>query len=290
MPKIRFIFFGTDLFSVDVLTALASRGYIPAAVVTIPDTPARTNGYLLQRSSAARWADAHQIPVLQPENLKDDMARIQIEEYAPTVCIVASYGKIIPQSILDIPARGFLNVHPSLLPKYRGASPLEAQILNEEHPENTGITIMEMDAEMDHGAIVAQKTLDTSYEWPMPAPKLSEILARMGGDMLVDILPQWVLGDISPIPQVHEHATYTKKIVKEDALVSLSDDSETLWRKFLAYQPWPGIFFMHIHAGKEIRVRITDAVYTDGMFTPTCVLPEGKKEMDWGAFQNGYGA
>ena len=165
--------------------------------------------------------------------------------------IVASYGKIIPKSVLEIPKYGTLNVHPSLLPKFRGPSPIQSFVLSGE--EKTGVTIMLMDEEVDHGPILAQQELEitnhksqitnksqiqNSENSKLNARQLEEKLAELGGQMLVDAIPKWINGEIKAKEQDHNEATFTKKITKEDGLVDLEKDKpEIIYRKFLAFQP-----------------------------------------------------
>ncbi len=200
-----------------------------------------------------------------------------------TVGKFVDHGKIIPQNILDIPAHKTLNVHPSLLPKLRGASPIQSAILEE---EKTGVTIMRLDEKMDHGPIVAQKELQDE-NWRTPYGALEKTLGEMGGSLLSEILPDWVSGKIVETEQKHEDATYTKKIEKTDGLISLNDDAEKNLRKIKAFSVWPGTYFFTQHKGKEIRVIITDAEKIDGKLEIKKVIPESKKEMSYRDFLKG---
>ena len=274
-----FVFFGTDVFSIGVLDALEKAGFLPTLIVTAP--PRRQGrGMELTEPPVNEWADKYNIPTLQPEKL-DNAFIEKLQENSPKegwpVFLLASYGIIIPTEVLDIPERGVLNVHPSLLPKYRGASPIQSQILDGE--KDIGVTIMLMDEKMDHGPIVASEKLEIESD-VLNAEQLSEKLASTGGELLHEIVSQWVAGKIEATPQDHENATFTKKITKADGEIDISDDGITNYRKFLAYTSWPGCYFFQ--EGK--RIKITEASFEDEMFILKKVIPEGKKETDWEMF------
>ena len=197
--------------------------------------------------------------------------------------IVAAYGKILPKDLLQIPKHGSLNVHPSLLPKFRGASPVRSAIL--ENVPETGVTLMLMDEKMDHGPIIAQaKTTIALEDWPPHARILEEMLAREGGTLLAEVLPDWILGKITPEPQDDTKATFCKKIKKEDGLIDLSADPYANYLKIRAFDGWPGTFFFEKRADKDIRVKITDAEFKNGKLLIKRVTPEGKKEMEYKVF------
>ncbi|GMQ94938.1 MAG: methionyl-tRNA formyltransferase [Patescibacteria group bacterium] len=263
------VFFGTPQFAVYVLEELENIGLVPSLVVTAPDRPAGRK-LTLTPPPVKVWAEKHSIPVLQPEKLDDEFRyKLQVASYK--LFIVAAYGKILPKEILDIPEHGTLNVHPSLLPKYRGPSPIESAILSGD--EETGIAIMLVDEEMDHGPILESRTLTIGDQ---NKEELGEKLFRLGGQLLADIIPKLIDGEIKATPQDHALATYTKKIVKGDGLIDLSDDPKTNWRKFRAYRGWPGTYFFTENGA---RVKITDAEFKDGEFIIKKVIPEGKKEV-----------
>ena len=269
--EINFAFFGTPHFSVFTLEEMEKGGLLPSLVVTAPDRPAG-RGLKLAPPPVKVWAKAHKIPVLQPEKLDSDfLYKLKTTNYK--LSIVAAYGKIIPQAVLDIPAYGTLNVHPSLLPKFRGASPLQSTILSGD--EETGVTIMQMDAEMDHGPIIKSQKLKVEN---MNTEELGEKLFRRGGQMLADIIPKWTAGEIKAMPQDHSAATYTKKVDKKDGLIDPDGDHELNWRKFRAYHPWPSIYFF---TANGTRVKITAATFENGEFVIKRVVPEGKKETDY---------
>jgi len=284
-------FFGTSMFSVGVLSALKDNGIIPELIVTAPDKP-QGRKLAITPPPVKIWAQQNNIPVLQPEKL-DDSLRSTLYALGSTLFIVASYGKIIPRTILDIPQFGTLNVHPSLLPKLRGASPIQNAILTE---DKTGVTIMLVDEKMDHGPIVAQKEVPIS-PWPPKESILENTLAYEGGKLLAEIIPKWIKGKIEARAQDHDKATYTRKFRKEDGLVALTDDPIMNFRKIQAFEVWPrAYFFTERHgpkapngawASKKIRVVITDAELTGGKLVIKKVIPEGKKEMRYEDFLRG---
>lgn len=280
--SIQCAFFGVDGFSVIVLEELKKAGYLPALIVTAPDKPAG-RGMRLAAPPTKIWAQENKIELFQPEKLNED-TRDKIQDTNPDIFVVASYGKIIPKDILEIPEHGALNVHPSLLPLYRGPSPIQSQILDGT-PE-TGTTIMKMDNEMDHGPIVAQELLpDINLSTVETLPSYTELrdsLARLGGELLAETVPDWLAGNINPQEQEHEYATYTKKIAKDDGRINLKDTAEKNYRKFKAFTPWPGVYFF---TDDGTRVKITDALWQDNAFVIKKVIPEGKQEMDYKTFQ-----
>ncbi|MEK7187200.1 MAG: methionyl-tRNA formyltransferase [Patescibacteria group bacterium] len=284
--KIPFVFFGTSAFSVGVLNALKEKGFVPLAVVTREDKP-QGRGLELTPSETKIWATIHGLPVLQPARLDSEFA-FQLSTFNFQLFVVASYGKIIPKEIFGLPPRKTLNVHPSLLPKLRGASPIQNTILQS---EEIGITIMEISEKMDEGPIVAQEKVeikDASPNNPPRADILEELLARSGGELLARILPDWVEGKIKSVAQDESQATYCKKIEKLDAEINLFGDPLENLRKIRAYFGWPDAFTIFKNKyGKEVRVIIKDAEIKDGVFSPTRVVPAGKREMDWDEFLRG---
>lgn len=278
-PKIAF--WGTSSFSIGVLEALKEDGVMPDLIVTASDKP-KGRHLTLTPPPIKLWAEQNNIPVLQPEIL-DDTFIYNLQTTSYELFVVASYGKIIPKRILDIPKHGALNVHPSLLPKLRGASPVQGAILNE---DVTGVTIMLIDEKMDHGPIVAQKEISISH-WPPKASVLEPMLAHEGGKLLAETIPSWITGKIKAREQEHDIATYTKKFTKEDGLIDLSDDPITNFRKIQAFDVWPRAYFFAERHAKKIRVAITDAELVDEKLVIKKILPEGKKEMLYEDFLRG---
>lgn len=282
--NIKYAFFGSSQFSIFILDELVCAGFIPACIVTTPDKP-QGRKLVITPNVVKTWAIKKNIPVLTPEKLDNSLIE-EIKTITPecNLFIVASYGKIIPQNIIDWPENKTLNVHPSLLPKYRGASPLQTAILEDD--KNTGVTIMQIDEKMDHGPIVAQKTVAIN-EWPT-YEIFEEKMASEGGKFLAQILPDWVTGKIKTKEQDHNSATYTKKITKEEAFIDLSAEPYTNFRKIQAYHQWPQAYFIHKHNGKEIKVKITSASFQQNKLIIEKVIPEGSKEISYSDFLSGY--
>lgn len=276
----NFVFFGSDNFSVKVLDTLLQAGEKPSLIITIPDRPLGRK--LITTPSAVKvWAQKNQIDYIQPEMLKN----IVLPEKAKLAdfFLVASYGKIIPQNIIDLPRHCTLNIHPSLLPEYRGSSPIETAILK--NNKVTGVSIIVLDAQVDHGPIIAQEKINLFDE--ENTPELSDNLAIMGTKLLLKILPDWLVGKIKPIEQEHQFATFTQKIKKEDGLIDLDGPALENYRRYRAFQPWPGIFALVGRREKKIRLNIKKAHLEADKFIIDQVIPEGKNIMTWQEFQRG---
>lgn len=232
----RLIFMGTPQFAVPSLRRLL-EGYEVVAVVTRPDRAAG-RGRRVAFSPVKEVALAWGIPVMQPRSLKEKEVVASLQELEPQMIVVAAYGQILPPEVLAIPPFGCLNVHASLLPKYRGASPVAGALLAGE--EETGITIMLMDEEMDTGPILAQARLPIAPQDDRGS--LTEKLAYLGAELLLETLPRWLKGEITPRPQEDEKATYTKILRKEDGLIDWSMSSVEIWGQVRAYNPWPSAY------------------------------------------------
>lgn len=274
-----FAFFGTPMVAVWVLEELAAADMLPVVIVTAPDKPVG-RGMKMTAPAVKVWAEAHSIPVLQPKKLTQEF-RDALSGYGCEVFLVAAYGKILSKKLLSLAPHGCLNVHPSLLPKYRGAAPIESQILADE--QVVGVSLMVMDEEMDHGPIILQEMIEMT-EWPVGRVYLSERLARAGGRMVVQSLIPWVAGELKAMPQAHDQATYTRKTEKEDGLIDPHGPARANYLKYCAYEEWPGVYFFVERDGKQMRVKITKASYVNDTFVIERVIPEGKKEMDYASF------
>jgi methionyl-tRNA formyltransferase len=180
----------------------------------------------------------HDIPVLQPSSLKDDDILDQLRAMAPDLIVVAAYGQILPPVVLDLPRHGCINVHASLLPRWRGAAPIQAAILHGD--AETGITIMKMDPGLDTGPTLAQSSVPITSE--TTAGDLSETLSELGGSLLIHTLEKYLAGEIQPQPQDDELATYAPMLRKADGRLDFSQTAEHLERQVRAYDPWPGSF------------------------------------------------
>ena len=275
----RFAVFGTPELAVVILEELKRKGLVPALVVTTPDKPVGRKMVVTPPPTKA-WAMANSISVAQPEKITSEFMD-ELGESSWDLFVVAAYGKILPARLLEIPKHGVLNVHPSLLPRLRGASPIRSAILEDE--KETGVTIMLMDEEVDHGPILAQEKVSLP-SWPPYALELEEILAHKGAELLTEVIPQWLGGDVTARAQEHGKATFTKKITKEDALIELTGDPYKNLLKIRAYEGSPGAYFFTEKNGARIRVKIIRAELKDGKLDITKVIPEGKREMSYADF------
>ncbi len=282
LKDIKLGFFGGEPLGVPVLETLISHGIVPALVVCNPDRPQGRN-LILTAPAVKVFAEKNNIPVIQPESLKDESFSDALRASGCDLFIVVAYGKIIPQNILDIPKYKTINVHPSLLPKLRGPSPIRSAVLEDMNP--TGISIMILTAGMDEGPILAQKeVLITDEAWPMRGNELDALLAQKGGELLVETLPKWIAEEIEPQEQNHSEATYSKKITKEDGLIDLDDDPHTNLLKIRAFDGWPSTYFFHEKDGVKTRIKIVDAKIEDSKLKILRVIPENKKEMGFDTF------
>ena len=272
--NLRFVFFGTPRLASTFLDELEKAGLVPLLVATAPDRK-KGRGLELAASEVKEWALKRDISVLQPEKFDEDAAAA-LRAVAADVFIVIYYGKVLPKSILDIPRRGTLNVHFSLLPRWRGTSPVRAAILNDD--KEVGTSIILLDEKIDHGPVVAQKKLDTS-DWPPRASELEERMTLESAKLLVGILPSWVAGDIEAQEQNHDLATQCPTLEKEDGLINLSDDAYKNLLKIRAFDTTIGTHAFFERNGKRVRVQILDAHVENGKLIIETVKPEGKKEM-----------
>ncbi|MFZ5366589.1 MAG: methionyl-tRNA formyltransferase [Patescibacteria group bacterium] len=301
----KIIFFGTPEFVIPIPQALLEAGFNLVAVVTNPDRVVGKR-QILTPSPTKQWAQKQQIPILTPEKLDSQFLNILISQY-PNIDlgVLAAYGKILPPEILRLPKSGCLCIHPSLLPKYRGASPVQAAIINGER--ETGVSIIKMDEKMDHGPIVSQfkeeiKPDDT-------AESLYSRLFQAAAEVLVTILPAWVEGRIIPREQDHSQATYTKLLKKEDGFIPAETlgiiapkpgstskcklGPDELERFIRAMSPWPGAWTeiqkTEDRRQKTVRrLKILKAHIEDKHLVLDLVQLEGKKPVTWKQFREGY--
>ncbi len=277
-----FAFFGTPQESVWALEALEYRGLLPALVVTAPDKP-RGRGMELSPCPAKVWALERGIDIITPATLKDPAVLADLCNTDWDVFIVAAYNKLLPKELLDLPRRGCLNIHPSLLPTFRGPSPITSAILEGERA--TGVSVMQMNEQMDAGPVVAQAKVEISEgERPPQNTVLSEMLFTEGATLLAEVLPEWLAGTLTPEPQDESRATYTKKFGTGDALLDLSGDARENFLKIRAFDKNPRAYFIN-EKGK--RVIVADAQWQGGALEITRVIPEGKKEMFYADYLRG---
>jgi len=207
------------------------------AVVTQPDKPKGRN-LAAQASPVKLLALQAQVPVLQPLRARDESFLAELRTFQPDLIVVVAYGQILPQSLLDLPRHGCLNVHTSLLPMLRGAAPIQWAIANGE--TETGVTIMKMDAGLDTGPILTQQRTPIAPE--DNAATLHERLATLGAGLLIQTIPSYVTGQIVSQPQPAEASSYAAKIKKEDGRIVWTQPAKQIWNRFRAFTPWPGAF------------------------------------------------
>ena len=253
---IRIIYMGTPQFAVPALNALVEgakpgnildEGYEIVTVITRPDKPSG-RGREIVYSPVKQTALAHQLPVWQPGSFKKEENSIALAAYHADLYIVAAFGQILPQHVLDQPRYGTLNIHASLLPKYRGADPIAESILQGE--KETGISIMLLDAGIDTGPVLLQRTLPIAGD--DTTGSLTPKLADLGAHALLEALPLWIAGRITPQPQDAFRATHTRMLTKEDGRISWERPAAVLARQVRAYTPWPGSYTSW--RGKRLKI------------------------------------
>jgi methionyl-tRNA formyltransferase len=262
MAALRLIFMGTpDLARVSLEALLASSGFEVVASVTQPDRP-KGRDLKLQASPVKQLSVSHGLPVFQPERMRDEQFLAALRSFQPDLIVVAAYGRILPQGILDLPRFGCLNVHTSLLPKYRGAAPIQRAILNDE-PE-TGVTIMKMGAGMDTGDILTQQA--TPIQPQDTAITLHDRLATIGAELLVRTIKDYAAGRIPASPQPVDGATYAAKIKKEDGQIDWQRPARAIWNQVRGLVPWPGAFTQAPgpSASGLLKIWQTEVVDTNG--------------------------
>ncbi len=246
----RIIFMGTTEFSLKILQAIIANGFNVVAVYTRAPKPAGRN-YKLQKTVVHEFAESKNIPVYTPKTLRTEEAFQEFQALTPTVAVVVAYGLIVPQNILDTPQFGCINIHASLLPRWRGASPIQSAILAGD--KKTGVTIMKMDAGIDTGDIISMREVvltDTTN-----CEMLSEQLSNLGADMIVQTLNSLPVALQSAYKQPEEGAIYAEKITKEFCRINWNDTAENVQHKIMALSPSPAAWFEI----ENIRIKITDA-------------------------------
>lgn len=275
---------GTSSFADAILKALIKEKYNLVGVYTQTDKKVgRDQG--LQKTAVRMTAEAEKIPVFTP-SVFDGEALNQLEGLKPDLIIVAAYGKILPQAILELPGFGAINVHTSLLPKYRGPSPIQNAILEGE--EETGATIMLMDAGVDTGAILSQQKL--AIDPDETAQQLSPRLAELSAQLLLETVPLWVERKINPREQDHRLATLCQLIERDDGRVIWMDEAKEIYDRYRAFQPWPGIFSYWQKNGNNLRLKLNRIALGAQLKNDGYSLGEVFKAGDRIAVQTGSGA
>ncbi|MEI6221515.1 MAG: methionyl-tRNA formyltransferase [bacterium] len=311
MQKHNIIFFGTSSFAAHILDCLLLTSYAPSTIVTQPDKPQKRSTEPVP-PPVKTLALAKNIPpenILQPARVRDEQFLQTLESLQPSLIIVAAYGQILPKRLLDIPPEGCLNVHASLLPKHRGASPIAATLVNDD--PTTGVTIMLMDEGMDTGPIL---TMDELAINPTETREtLEEKLAELGARLLIKTIPLWIEKKITPKPQDNNQATNTKLLTRADGKINWNKTANEIECEMRAYTPWPGTWTtwterkqqITIHTGKVLTEDIPMNTHTpgevlllpekklaiacgNGFFLPEIVQLAGKKATPIDEFIRGY--
>ncbi len=274
----KYVFFGTPDFAATILEKLIAAGFPPACVVCNPDKPVGRKKVITPPPTKL-VAQKCGIPVLQPENLS--ALNFQLSAIKADFFVVAAYSKILPKSIIEMPKLGVIGVHPSLLPKHRGASPIQSTLLQGD--SETGVTLFLIDEKVDHGPIIVSEKIKVKSE-KLTYTELQIELANCGGELLVKILPRFFSGEINPQPQNEAEATYTKKFLGEDGRIDPDDLkkavsgahpglAQSIERKIRALNPEPGVWT--IENGK--RMKLLEAEVIEGKLILKKIQTEGKK-------------
>jgi methionyl-tRNA formyltransferase len=292
------VFMGSPDFALPTLRALADT-YDVVGVVTQPDR-ASGRGRAVKAPPVKLLAQELNIPVIQPEKLRQPEAMEQLRVWNPDLIVVTAFGQILRKDVLDLPHFGCINVHASLLPRWRGAAPINAAILHGD--EETGVTIMKMDVGLDTGPILSQRSIRLRQD--DTAGSVLETLSHLGADLLIETLPDYLAGKIQPVPQPEEGATYAPMLKKEEGKLDFTRLAEELERRVRAFNPWPGAFMdfdgalLKVHcahveagearAGQKLVYQNQPAVGAgDGLLVLDKVQPAGKKPMSGKSFLAG---
>lgn len=289
---------GSPEFALPGLRALA-QNYQVVGVVTQPDR-ASGRGREIKMPPVKTLALELAIPVMQPEKLRAPEAMEQMRKWSPDLIVVAAFGQILKKDVLDLPRFGCINVHASLLPRWRGAAPINAAILHGD--KETGVTIMKMDVGLDTGPMLAKRSIRLSRD--ATAGSVTETLSHLGADLLIETLPDYLSGKIIPQPQPEQGASYAPMLKKEEGKLDFTRDVHELERQVRAFNPWPGTFmdfdgaFLKIHeahvekgnapAGQRLILQDQPAVGArDGLLILDEVQPAGKRSMSGKSFLGG---
>jgi methionyl-tRNA formyltransferase len=268
MEPLRTVFMGTPELAATCLHALLqSTDVRVVAVVSQPDRP-RGRDLQIVPTPVKQLALAHQLPVLQPQRAKEEAFLRELARWQPDLIAVAAFGQLLPPPLLELPRYGCLNVHTSLLPRWRGASPIQSALLHGD--TETGVTIMKMDAGLDTGPIVSQTR--TPIEPTDNAQTLHDRLARLGAELLVQTIPGYVSGKLQPVPQPATGVTHAVKIKREDGRLDWTQPAHALWNRLRAFTPWPGVFTHLPLAGKLVLLKVHAAEPVPASGTPGEVL------------------
>lgn len=305
--NLKIVFMGTSGFAKDILASLVEDKYKILATFTQPDKKVGRS-HELKPSPVKEFSDLHKIPLFQPKRI-DQETITKIKEIDPNLIIVTAYGKIIPKELLEIPKFKCINVHPSMLPKFRGPSPIQNAILSGE--KEAGITIMLMDEKVDHGNILSQ--IKFQIEPEDTTETLTEKIIPLSSKILSETILGWIEGKIKPQEQDDSKATYCQLIEREDGHIFWNEEAEIIYNKFRAFHPWPEVFFLWTNNGSLIRIKIKKmriqkegqsekrkigevfkineeigVQAVNGIIMPEEIQLEGKKPLKIKEFINGY--
>ena len=297
--SIKIVFMGSPDFSLSALRLLAEN-YQVVGVVTQPDR-ASGRGRELKAPPVKTLALELNIPVIQPEKLREPEAMQQLREWNPDLIVVAAFGQLLKKEVLDLPKYGCINIHASLLPRWRGAAPINAAILAGD--EETGITIMKMDVGLDTGPMLAIKKIRIRRD--DTAGSVFQALSKLGANLLIETLPNYLAGNITPTPQPEEGSTYAPMLKKQDGQLDFTRPAVELERRVRAMNPWPGAWFeWNGNVLKVARASVSEAkglgigsrftvegrpavMSADGALVLDEVQPAGKKAMPGKSFLSG---
>lgn len=269
--SIRIVFMGSPDFALPCLRSLA-QNYQVVGIVTQPDR-ASGRGRELKAPPVKLLAQELNIPLIQPEKLKQPEAMEQLRAWKPDLIVVAAFGQILKKDVLDLPKHGCINVHASLLPRWRGAAPINAAILAGD--EETGVTIMKMDVGLDTGPMLAMKKI--RIEPDDTAGSLFETLSTLGAELIIETLPAYMDGTLTPQPQPEEGATYAPMLKKEDGLLDFTQPAVDLERRVRAMNPWPGAWFEWNGAPLKVQKARAGVLFTYMVQTPGGRLVSGNE-------------
>ncbi|MEZ4493560.1 MAG: methionyl-tRNA formyltransferase [Dehalococcoidia bacterium] len=298
--RLRVLFMGSPEFAVPSLRALVAAGYNLVCVVTQPDRPSGRGGKMTP-PPVKMAAEELRIPVFQPEELRSDEAFARLQAFAPDLVVVAAYGKILSRRVLQLPTHGAANVHASLLPRWRGASPINAAILAGD--AETGVSIMEMVQKMDAGPVLAREAVTISSD--ATTGTLEPVLADLGARTLVEVLPAWLSGKLHAEPQDEARVTFCSLIKKQDGFLAATMTAAEAERAVRAFDPWPGAFVLYrgdrlaiwrarVLPAAEVEPGATSIIerlpalgFRDGWLLLDEVQRVGARRVDGRAFLNG---
>ncbi len=271
--RLRVVYAGTPEFAVPALQALIDGPFEVVAVYTQPDRPAG-RGRKLRASAVKQLAEQHRLPVEQPVSLGTPQAQQQLAGYAPDVMVVAAYGLILPQAVLDIPQHGCVNIHASLLPRWRGAAPIQRAI--EAGDIHTGVCLMEMAAGLDTGAVITCR--ETIIGEQDTAASVHDRLAELGAELMRDALSEWATGALASTPQPEQGVTYAQKITAAEAQIDWQLSAQVLSCRVRAFNPWPVARAQY--TGELLRIWMAEALPGDRNASPGTVTAVSAQGID----------